>query len=415
MVSCKIIPAIGIVTMSFHYGGLAPLFAQCARWQIVDVGVGAAQINGAAMSPNGQHIVLSNGANLHSSDGGATWEPVGSVPEITVFGDNTHLFAVGSSQGCNLPNGLAGMLRSTDYGKTWLGTSVAVPMCFNDVFFLDSLHGWAVGSYNDSIVITKDGGKTLITRALGFGYEQSSGLARFSASGVSFIDSSRGWVCGGIVGADTAVLSTEDGGNTWARHSLGLPYGGAFAIGFVDSSRGWVIGGQQARNKVFYSDNGGESWVEQGPLLGPFDCCLDGLKAVDSLHAWIFGNTDSGPQIWKTIDGGRNWSVEYVVPGLYLTDFDMADATHGVAVGDLGIVLIYSPVVTLGDLNGDGEFTITDVVLELNRIFLELSFPCPQDAGDVNCDGSFTPADVVLLLRKVFLQTAFPCSPRIGE
>ncbi|MGH8003917.1 MAG: WD40/YVTN/BNR-like repeat-containing protein, partial [Limisphaerales bacterium] len=122
------------------------------------------QIDGVTMSPDGRHIVLSD-ANLHSSDRGVTWEPVGSVLEIIVFGDNTHLFGVGSNPGnCSQLNGIAEMRRSTDYGKTWSGTSVRTPMCFSDVFFLDSLHGWAVGQNKDSIVITKDGGRTLFTR-----------------------------------------------------------------------------------------------------------------------------------------------------------------------------------------------------------------------------------------------------------
>ena len=125
------------------------------------------QINGVAMSPDGRHIILSGGFSLHSSDRGVTWEQVASGSDIMTFGDNTHLFAVGSSQGCNLPNGTAEMLHSLDYGKTWLGTSVRTPMCFREVFFLDSLHGWAVGSNKDSIVITKDGGKTLTTRPYG--------------------------------------------------------------------------------------------------------------------------------------------------------------------------------------------------------------------------------------------------------
>jgi len=120
-------------------GGLEPLFAQCARWQKVDVGF-LGQIDGVAMSPDGRHIILSGGFALHSGDGGKTWEQITSSPDIMTFGDNAHLFAVASSQGCNLPNGSAELYRSTDYGKTWSGTSVRTPMCFTDVFFLNSLH-----------------------------------------------------------------------------------------------------------------------------------------------------------------------------------------------------------------------------------------------------------------------------------
>src|SRR3989304_2521154 len=113
------------------------------------------------------------------------------------FGDNAPLFAVAPSQGCNLPNGSAELYRSTDYGKTWELSPVRAPICFNDVFFLDSLYGWAVGPGKDSVVLTIDGGKSLLTRFYG--------VSGFVAGGVSFIDSLRGWVAG------SGVLATVDG------------------------------------------------------------------------------------------------------------------------------------------------------------------------------------------------------------
>ncbi|MCI0531912.1 MAG: hypothetical protein L0Y74_08200, partial [candidate division Zixibacteria bacterium] len=55
-----------------------------------------------------------------------------------------------------------------------------------------------------------------------------------------------------------------------------------------------------------------------------------------------------------------------------------------------------------GDLNLDSQLTAADVVLELNRVFLEEPYPAPPAAGEMTCDGLFTPADVVALLLTVF-------------
>ncbi|HXF48913.1 MAG TPA: hypothetical protein VNL73_05755 [Verrucomicrobiae bacterium] len=55
-----------------------------------------------------------------------------------------------------------------------------------------------------------------------------------------------------------------------------------------------------------------------------------------------------------------------------------------------------------GDLNLDSQLTAADVVLELNKVFLEESYPAPPAAGEMTCDGNFTPADVVVLLLRVF-------------
>ena len=63
----------------------------------------------------------------------------------------------------------------------------------------------------------------------------------------------------------------------------------------------------------------------------------------------------------------------------------------------------------LGDLNLDSQLTPTDVVLELNKVFLDESFPAAPQIGDLNCDNLFTPADVVLILYRVFAGIPFPC------
>ena len=63
----------------------------------------------------------------------------------------------------------------------------------------------------------------------------------------------------------------------------------------------------------------------------------------------------------------------------------------------------------LGDLNLDSQHTSADVVLELNKVFLDEPFPAALQIGDSNCDNLFTPADVVLLLNRVFMGAPFPC------
>ncbi|MCI0595867.1 MAG: hypothetical protein L0Z48_04915 [candidate division Zixibacteria bacterium] len=68
------------------------------------------------------------------------------------------------------------------------------------------------------------------------------------------------------------------------------------------------------------------------------------------------------------------------------------------------------PMVVKGDLNLDSLLTPADVVLELNAVFLQQTFPSPFEAADVNCDSELTVADVVLHLNATFLGEPFPCS-----
>jgi len=62
-----------------------------------------------------------------------------------------------------------------------------------------------------------------------------------------------------------------------------------------------------------------------------------------------------------------------------------------------------------GDLNRDTILTASDVMLELNCVFLGITPPAGDCACDLNCDGVASPADVVLELNKVFLDIPFPC------
>lgn len=63
----------------------------------------------------------------------------------------------------------------------------------------------------------------------------------------------------------------------------------------------------------------------------------------------------------------------------------------------------------LGDLNLDNQLTPADVVLELNKVFLDEPFPAVPQIGDLNCDNLFTAADVVLILYRIFMGIPFPC------
>ncbi len=61
-----------------------------------------------------------------------------------------------------------------------------------------------------------------------------------------------------------------------------------------------------------------------------------------------------------------------------------------------------------GDLDSDGYFTATDVVLEINCFFLSPG-NCPLNLTDLDCNGVLQLADIVLLLNRVFLGISPPC------
>lgn len=132
----------------------------------------------------------------------------------------------------------------------------------NDVCFVDSQNGWAVGD-RGVIWHTADGGKN---------WERQSSGVRCALGSVCFLDGEVGYVGGGFAlpychrGAGV-LLSTRDGGKTWSRNPrLALP--AVKRIGFFDAARGWAVATPSTMFPAgaLTTDDGGKSWK---PLLGP--------------------------------------------------------------------------------------------------------------------------------------------------
>jgi len=103
--------------------------------------------------------------------------------------------------------------------------------------------------------------------------------------------------------------------------------------------------------------------------------------------------------------GGRA-GTPFVTPSGDSLFFAGSTDLGGFGVADIWMAKRLPP----GDLNLDSQLSAADVVLELNKVFLNEPYPAPERLGDLNCDTVFSPADVVLLLRLVFLGALPVCT-----
>ncbi len=185
---------------------------------------------------------------LESPDGGATWSAVSSAAVTSLsFVDPRDGFGIGPSSPASLH-----LLATTDGGRTWVPAPGPTP-CETGFFpiaasFADAQHGWvacgsgesAVGSSSKEVVTTADGGNTWAVRSR-VSIDGSSPVGALPALGVfrglDMLTDGSGlswtWTEG--------LLRTTDGGATWARLPLGTAGGGAQWPGAAITGDGMVF------------------------------------------------------------------------------------------------------------------------------------------------------------------------------
>ncbi len=197
---------------------------------------------------------------------------------------------------------------------------------FNDIQFVDTNHGWAVGEYG-TILHSNDGGNTWINQ-----HSNSVTITGFhNYQGVYFTDIVNGWVAGWYITEDSLLSSclmhTADGGNNWE-----LQFSNSneefLDVWFTDPLNGWLVGAvDQSDGFIRYTEDGGNSWSDNYILEGGY---LRSICFVDENNGWIGG--DNG-NILHTSDGGENWVDQF--SGIY-TSFKsvcFTDLDNGWVVG----------------------------------------------------------------------------------
>ena len=226
---------------------------------------------------------------------------------------------------------------SSDSPPGWYQQTLPVSDQINDIFFLDSLKGWAVtdsqnGTTDSSYIMrTTNGGNnweidyrtfvqfTAIQFAnseVGYACGISSGPELFKStnggvnwnvlnvltftwkSDLSFINKDTGWVCSSDA-IDGGVFRTNDGGQSW-QQQLNLGIGNPLKIFFVNKDTGWFSNDFE---QLYKTTNGGMNWN------GIFTSAsgIDAIFFLNGQKGWMRGGSTGTSGISYTIDGGFNW------------------------------------------------------------------------------------------------------------
>ena len=150
--------------------------------------------------------------------------------------------------------------------------------------------------------------------------------------GVDFISDNSGWV----VGTDTTVLATANGGKAWQVQAT-TPGGAALLDVCVlpDGQTGWAVG---APGTVLRTSDG-KAWARCS-LRRSTRVQLHVGQFVDAKIGWISGGVAAGPMqglprgaVLATTDGGATWWVAAVFSGWCPVALEAVSATSAVCAG----------------------------------------------------------------------------------
>ncbi len=185
----------------------------------------------------------SSGTLGRTSDGGQTWESIDLnideyLSSFFFLDDNTGWIQAGKK-----------VARTTDGGGSWT-VSDTIPSSeysyIYDLFFLDNLHGLAVGGRPNHYTVlegiiwrTFDGGQT---------WEVQDSSSDYFNSSVHFTDDLNGWIVGykglysgmGDAPPSGIVYKTDDGGYTWTEEKMPIGSLHFNNVLFVNESTGWI-------------------------------------------------------------------------------------------------------------------------------------------------------------------------------
>lgn len=244
------------------------------------------------------------------------------------FINSSNGFAVGSG---------GGIYKSTDAGETWEQKESNINADFHTVYFLNENTGF-VGASGRKYLKTLDGGETWTVDSV-----LTIPSAEGNIYGIYFSDLNTGWIMASAsaLAGPGWVLRTTNGGANWELN-LTVSNNRLYAMDFYQANIGIVVG----RNVgVLYYTTDGVNWnLSPTPSLGGFNYTRSDIRSVKMVSPTTAYATGWGslvglqPSIHlKTTDGGANWT--YMAQSEANRTYDnmygiyFKDELNGIAVG----------------------------------------------------------------------------------
>jgi photosystem II stability/assembly factor-like uncharacterized protein len=283
-------------------------------------------------------------------------------------GINKHIY---SSYFVNDMIGYAGssggyILKTINGGNQWFTVYSNPEYDIDDVFFIYSSIGWAIGYRNypelkNVVLKTINGGATwseiYIDSLYSYGSEiyfsnpstgylacgnikktTNSGLNWFtvyenSSSGIFFLNENTGWTSGRNKGVD----KTTDGGNSWVIQYPFFYHNYDADIYFVNEQKGFAVNGYFGSYGYLYSTtNYGINWN----LNYDFQYMVNSIKFVNNNTGYMLAiGTYNEIALSKTTNCGVNWILHSINTTRVPSHLFFRSVNTGWLVGDSGLIM----------------------------------------------------------------------------
>lgn len=263
------------------------------------------------------------GQLFRTSDGGATWEEtsfeagMGGRFSFVDLSNGFYMADLGAGAGSNW----VAIYATSDGGANWAPVFSHEPGASegagdlpgsgqkSGMTFHDTTHGWVTGSIPMENYIylyaTTDGGHTWnlqpadVTTDLGTVFAGTYPPVFFGDDGVMPVT-----LVGNVV--NLAIYTSADGGATWTPSPAFVANAGrGELVDFVSPADGFVW----ATGRFAVTHDGAQTWETVTPSV-PFGDNFSSMDFVDNSTGWVLTmNADSHSSLYKTADGGTTWAT----------------------------------------------------------------------------------------------------------
>jgi photosystem II stability/assembly factor-like uncharacterized protein len=171
----------------------------------------------------------------------------------------------------------ANLLRTLDGGMTWNSTFISNDFATDQqckIQFFDSNNGYI--TVGNELLQTDDGGISFSNLTSGF-----------EVTDFDFLDETTGWIKNGTLACcpnNIEIYRTTNGGNDWEFTTSFSLDASMYRMAFFDENVGWMVGRE---TQIYYTIDGGFTWGKHF-LQESID--LTSISIVDRNTIWISGN-----------------------------------------------------------------------------------------------------------------------------